>query len=120
VECRIGAGRRGFLEEHDAVASLAAQLFKQGPAARRHAQHRAVTRQRDKSLRIHHLHILPLFVANSQLWIKTQQQSRAAGRSRPGYLVNRETRRGRPARIVLGDPMPKMVKLLPEPGELGV
>ena len=27
--------------------------------------------------------------------------------------------RGRPARIVLGDPMPEMMKLLPEPGELG-
>ena len=36
-----------------------------------------------------------------------------------GYLVNIEARRGRPARIVLGDPMPEMVKLLPEPGELG-
>ena len=36
-----------------------------------------------------------------------------------GYLVNLEIRRGRPARIVLGDPMPEMVKLLPEPGELG-
>jgi len=35
-----------------------------------------------------------------------------------GYLVNLETRRGRPARIVLGDPMPEVVKLLPEPGEL--
>jgi len=35
-----------------------------------------------------------------------------------GYLVNLETRRGRPARIVLGDPMPDMVKLLPDPGEL--
>ena len=35
-----------------------------------------------------------------------------------GYLVNLEIRRGRPARIVLGDPMPEMVKLLPEPGEL--
>jgi DNA-binding MarR family transcriptional regulator len=35
-----------------------------------------------------------------------------------GYLVNREPRRGRPARIVLGDPMPEMVKLLSEPGEL--
>ena len=35
-----------------------------------------------------------------------------------GYLVNRETRRGRPARIVLGDPMREMLKLLPEPGEL--
>jgi len=35
-----------------------------------------------------------------------------------GYIVNLETRRGRPARIVLGDPMPEMVKLLPEPVEL--
>ena len=35
-----------------------------------------------------------------------------------GYLVNLEIRRGRPARIVLGDPMPEMVKLPPEPGEL--
>jgi hypothetical protein len=29
------------------------------------------------------------------------------------YLVNLETRRGRPTRIVVGDPMPEMVKLLP-------
>jgi hypothetical protein len=35
-----------------------------------------------------------------------------------GYLVNWETRRGRPARIVLGDLMPEIVKLLPEPNEL--
>jgi hypothetical protein len=28
------------------------------------------------------------------------------------------TRRGRPARIVVGDPMPEMVKLLPESAEL--
>jgi hypothetical protein len=35
-----------------------------------------------------------------------------------GYLVNLETGRGRPARIVLGDPMQEMVKLLPELGEL--
>jgi hypothetical protein len=34
-----------------------------------------------------------------------------------GYLAF-ETRRDRPARIVLGDPMPEMVKLLPEPHEL--
>jgi len=35
-----------------------------------------------------------------------------------GYLLNRETRKGRPARVVLGDPMPEKVKLLPEPCEL--
>ena len=36
-----------------------------------------------------------------------------------GYLVNLETRKGRPARIVAGDPMPEIMKLLPEPTELG-
>jgi DNA-binding transcriptional ArsR family regulator len=34
-----------------------------------------------------------------------------------GYLVNRETRRGRPARLVLGDPMPEEVQVLPDPSE---
>jgi hypothetical protein len=37
-----------------------------------------------------------------------------------GYLVSRETGRGRPARTVLGDPTPEMLELLPEPGELAV
>ena len=35
-----------------------------------------------------------------------------------GYLVNREARRGRPARRVLGDPMPEEVRVLPDPSEL--
>lgn len=35
-----------------------------------------------------------------------------------GYLVNREEKKGRPARLVLGDPMPAEVKLLPDPEEL--
>jgi hypothetical protein len=30
-----------------------------------------------------------------------------------GYLVNREPKRGRPAQIVLGDPLPEEVDLLP-------
>jgi hypothetical protein len=49
---------------------------------------------------------------------KSATSRRLRGATDRGYLVNLETRRGRPARIVLGDPMPEMVKLLPEPGEL--
>src|SRR6202040_3727048 len=30
MKCRLGAGRRGFLEQHDAVASIAAQQLKRG------------------------------------------------------------------------------------------
>jgi hypothetical protein len=35
-----------------------------------------------------------------------------------GYLKNKETRSGRPARIVLGEPMPNEVEVLPDPTEL--
>ena len=35
-----------------------------------------------------------------------------------GYLVNRETRSGRPARIALGDVLPVEVQVLPEPDQL--
>jgi hypothetical protein len=36
-----------------------------------------------------------------------------------GYLHNLEDRRGKPARWVIGDPMPEDVELLPDPAELG-
>jgi hypothetical protein len=35
-----------------------------------------------------------------------------------GYLANNETRKGRPARIALGDPMPSDRQILPHPDEL--
>ena len=35
-----------------------------------------------------------------------------------GYLVNAETRKGRPARISLGDPLPAEIEILPHPDRL--
>jgi len=35
-----------------------------------------------------------------------------------GYLVNNETRKGHPARIALGDPMPAEIEILPTPDRL--
>jgi len=35
-----------------------------------------------------------------------------------GYLANNETRKGRPARIVLGDPLPGDIEILPHPDKL--
>jgi hypothetical protein len=35
-----------------------------------------------------------------------------------GYLVNREDRRGRPARVSLGDPLPAEIEILPHPDRL--
>jgi hypothetical protein len=36
-----------------------------------------------------------------------------------GYLVNAETRKGKPARISLGDPLPSEIEILPHPDRLG-
>jgi hypothetical protein len=36
-----------------------------------------------------------------------------------GYLRNEEDRKGRAARLVVGDPLPDDVELLPDPAELG-
>ncbi len=35
-----------------------------------------------------------------------------------GFLQNRETRQGRPMRLVLGDPLPEAVEVLPHPDRL--
>jgi hypothetical protein len=50
--------------------------------------------------------------ARLQLERSTAQRRLQSGRER-GYLVNLEDRRGRPARYVLGEPMPDEVVLLP-------
>jgi hypothetical protein len=45
--------------------------------------------------------------------------SRRASKARKaGYLVNREDRRGKPARYVVGEAMPADTPILPEPSEL--
>lgn len=35
-----------------------------------------------------------------------------------GYLSNSETRKGRPMRLVMGDPMPENLEILPSPARL--
>lgn len=46
-------------------------------------------------------------------------QRRVAKAVAEGYLRNLEDRRGRAARLVVGDPLPDDVELLPEPAEIG-
>jgi hypothetical protein len=43
---------------------------------------------------------------------------RVADATTRGYLANNETRKGRPARITLGDPLPSDRQILPHPDEL--
>ncbi len=49
---------------------------------------------------------------------KTAVSRRVAHGVTLGYLANREDRKGRPARIVVGEPMPADLEILPDPSEL--
>ena len=49
---------------------------------------------------------------------KAATSRRVADARLSGYLVNNETRKGRPARIALGDPMPAEIEILPTPERL--
>jgi hypothetical protein len=49
---------------------------------------------------------------------KAATSRRVADAKLSGYLVNNETRKGRPARIALGDPMPAEIEILPSPDRL--
>jgi hypothetical protein len=62
-------------------------------------------------------------VSNKQiaahLGLDESATSRRARKARDaGYLVNLEDKRGKPARYVVGEPMPEDARLLPEPSEL--
>lgn len=49
---------------------------------------------------------------------KSTAKRRASRAAEAGYLRNRETRRGQPAQLVLGDPLPDDLELLPSPTDL--
>jgi len=49
---------------------------------------------------------------------KSTASRRARRAYEGGYLRNRETRRGQPAQVVLGDPLPDDLELLPSPADL--
>jgi len=55
-------------------------------------------------------------------WLKIDKSSasrRAKVAANLGYVRNLEDRKGRPARYVVGDPLPDDVNILPTPGEVG-
>jgi hypothetical protein len=50
---------------------------------------------------------------------KSSASRRASGAARDGYLVNAEDKRGRPARLQVGEPLPAERPVLPTPADLG-
>ena len=49
---------------------------------------------------------------------KSAASRRVAVAVSSGYLVNAETKKGRPSRISLGDPLPAEIEILPHPDRL--
>ena len=49
---------------------------------------------------------------------KSVVSRRVAAAMDAGVLRNREDRKGRPARLVLGDPLPEEIEILPRPEQL--
>ena len=50
---------------------------------------------------------------------KSSASRRASVAARDGYLVNAEDKRGRPARLQVGEPLPAERPVLPTPADLG-
>ena len=50
---------------------------------------------------------------------KSAASRRVRTASQAGYLENLESRKGRPSRLVLGEPLPERLELLPLPERLG-
>jgi hypothetical protein len=50
---------------------------------------------------------------------KSAASRRYAVAKNKGYVVNNEKQKGKPAQIVIGDPLPEDVQILPHPSELG-
>ena len=58
------------------------------------------------------------FLRRNLGWMKSSASRRAKDAIKRGYLNNLEDKRGRPARLVLGDPLPDDVEVLPTPENL--
>jgi hypothetical protein len=103
------------LDDYAAVRELVADLFAEGVDATVKSETRE-TVAAVKALRKHE-------VSNTEiakfLKLDTGTASRRVREAvSRGYLVNNETRKGRPSCIALGDPMPSDCQILPLPKEL--
>jgi hypothetical protein len=105
------------IEDYAVVRELAADLFSEGIEA----TVSNTVRETVDAVAAHKKDEVSLGELAAKLGLDKSVTSRRLRRATEfGYLVNLETRRGRSARIIIGDPMPEMVRLLPEPDELAV
>jgi hypothetical protein len=105
-------------EDYSVVRQLVEEVFSAGIGATVKAETRK-TVQAVADLRVGHEDGVPLPVVANRLGLDKSVVSRRWRVARDGgYLLNLEERRGRPARLVLGEPLPEEVAILPSPNVL--
>jgi hypothetical protein len=109
--------------DYEAVYSLVEKLFAEGIEATVPATVRQTVKAVEGYLRADDNGAAPPAITLTQLAkeLKLDKNSvhhRLQKAYKGGYLVNEEERRGKPARIILGDPLPAEGALLPNPADL--
>jgi hypothetical protein len=115
-----GQGRiLAMLDDYAAVRNLVADLFAEGVDATVKPETRETVAAAGALLKARDKEDASLADIAKVLTLDRSATSRrvAEAKSR-GYLVNNETRKGRPARLALGDPMPAEIEILPTPDRL--
>jgi hypothetical protein len=106
------------IEDYAAVRELVADVFSAGIGATVKAETRE-TVEAVAALEPDHENGVPLPAVANQLQLDKSVVSRRWRVARDGgYLVNLEDRRGRPARLILGEPLPDETPILPDPDEV--
>jgi hypothetical protein len=103
------------LRDYVAVRELVADLFAEGVDATVKPETREVVAI-VKALGKDEVSVTE--IANALRLDKGAASRRVSDATAHGYLVNAETRKGRPARICLGDPLPSEIEILPHPDRL--
>lgn len=104
------------LGDYAAVRELVADLFAEGVDATVKLETRETV---GAVKRIEKDEVSVIEIAKVLKLDKSAASRRVAEAVSRGYLANSETRKGRPARIVLGEPLPGNIEILPHPNKLG-
>jgi hypothetical protein len=102
------------LRDYEVVRELVADLFAEGVDATVKPETRETVAAVETHLRASEKEDASIADIKKMLTLDKSTVSRRVADARSnGYLVNNETRKGRPARITLGDPMPAEIQVVP-------
>ncbi len=109
------------VEDYEVVRELVADLISEGVEATVPPIVRETVQVVEKLINEGDIESVTIKQVSAELELEYQPTHRRVSMALEAeYLKNLEERKGRPARLVLGDPLPKDREVLPEPGELNV